>query len=110
MARLRWAWAASALAVVSSFDVYEYAKCQLCEVRSFGPCLSSGTSCFVGCVAAAFLSALCFVNAVISLLMYIHLQNAKPSGAIDDCCCDVETVDQVNTRHFLPILHDLTKR
>ena len=32
------------------------------------------------------------------------------SGAIADGCCDVETVDQVNTRHFLPILHELTKR
>lgn len=30
-------------------------------------------------------------------------------GKIDDCCCDVETVDQANNRHFLPILHDLTK-
>ena len=32
------------------------------------------------------------------------------TGQIEDCHCDVETVDQINTRHFLPILHDLTKR
>jgi hypothetical protein len=31
------------------------------------------------------------------------------SGKIDDCCCDVETVDRANTRHFLPILHELTQ-
>ena len=31
------------------------------------------------------------------------------SGQIDDCCCDVETVDRANTRHFLPILHELTQ-
>lgn len=30
------------------------------------------------------------------------------SGQIDDCCCDVETVDTTNDEHFLPILQELT--
>jgi hypothetical protein len=38
------------------------------------------------------------------------LQIPALSGQIEDCCCDVETVDDANKRHFLPILHDLTKR
>lgn len=32
------------------------------------------------------------------------------SGRIEGCCTDVESVDATNERHFLPILHDLSKR
>jgi hypothetical protein len=94
--------------------LYEYLKCRLCEVRAGSVDARLGAH-----VArrgprghAASLAAPTLTRS----LRVLHRpppplawQVQPVSGKIDDCCCDVESVDQANTRHFLPILHDLTQ-
>ena len=38
------------------------------------------------------------------------MQTPRLTGDIDDCCCNMETVSDINQRHFLPILANLTQR
>ncbi len=97
--RAAFALLAAAAACAQAFEIMEAVKCQLCEVRrrSGGARRSPR-----GRVHAAELTPAAFPPR--------PPQTAAPSGAIEDCCCDAETVDKANTRHFLPILHELTKR
>lgn len=37
-------------------------------------------------------------------------ETPKLTGEIDDCCCSSETVDGINSDHFLPLLTNLTAR
>jgi hypothetical protein len=106
-ARARGAALALLLAVCAAFDVPEYLKCQLCEVRAGGPLPEVRP--LYPILVRAISPALLFL-AFFCSFRFFSPQTHAPSGSIEDCCCDVETVDQANSRHFLPILHDLTKR
>lgn len=63
-------------------------------------------------LAVAFLAAASasFVSA--NVLEYLKCQVCEVqqvSGQIDGCCCDAKSADEANTKHFLPILHRLSR-
>ena len=93
-------------AVSSSNSFYDYVKCQICEAgdvpRQHRP--SAPASRVACCDDSKFHALRVFI------LYGGRLQVPALTGEIEDCRCDVETVDQINVRHFLPILHNLTKR